>query len=150
MRWDLSKGQVGITPPPLRRKHSLRNAHAAVISTQWTGDTQHDAHAARNTDRGDGRNSTSEMGAETPHEHRQHRAPDLKQSLNPFAASYAVCSAARDCPLELLMIWGRWPVALKRHTNKYLLKRLHGWCFSQHRKRTQHDAHAARNAYRGR
>ena len=39
MRWVLSKGQAGTAPTPLRRKHSQPNAHAAVISTQWIGNT---------------------------------------------------------------------------------------------------------------
>jgi len=38
------------------------------------------------------------------------------------APSHVVCLLVRDYRLELPMIWGRLPVALKRHANKYLLR----------------------------
>ena len=67
-------------------------------------------------------------------EHLQRRALVPKRALNQTcAASHTVHLAIRDYRLELPMIWGRLPVALKRHTNESL-KRLNEWCFSQHRK----------------
>ena len=46
-----------------------------------------------------------------------------KRALNPTcAASHIVHLAVRDNRLKLPMIWGRLPVALKRHTNEYLLR----------------------------
>ena len=53
----------------------------------------------------------------------QHRALVPKRALNPTCAvSHVVHLAVQDYRLELPMIWGRLPVALKRHTNEYLLK----------------------------
>ena len=52
-------------------------------------------------------------------EHWQRRALIPGRALNPTcAASHIV----RDYRLELLMIWERFPVALKWHANEYLLK----------------------------
>ena len=56
-------------------------------------------------------------------EHQQRRGPIPKRALNPTcAASQTVHLAVWDYRLELPMIWGRLPVALKRHTNEYLFR----------------------------
>ena len=53
----------------------------------------------------------------------QRRALIPKRALNPTcAASHIMCLAVRDYQIELPMIWERLPVALKRHTNEYLLR----------------------------
>ena len=63
MRWVLSEDQAGITPDtPLQKSQPAKRTCSDNFHPLDRKRTQHDAHAARNTYRGDGRIGTQNAG----------------------------------------------------------------------------------------